>query len=1257
MFVDCPMEHSTCTLRIALLAAAALSASLAGAAEASPGTQVLVVGGGEDGDPAPVAQALLRSVETSSGAGLVVVFTGNYLARGELPSDSSKHRDAAETGFDAYLEVANSIRARGGQVFFLPGHRDYARKGRKGPRRLRKFLENELLGDDADEEDDDAVSVVPVADCAEPVVVELEDGVTVLAFVNSQWWMQDFTSDAKANQGCELKRRSQLGLAFEGVVKKYRTKRLIILSHHPIRSQGPFGGRIPAVDYVWPPVAGLFGVLGRTAGLVPQYASHPLYSSYIDTVHGSADKFGKIIFASGHDRSLQILNKDDQLQIVSGAGSAKTSHVGSPAEANEHTASVPGWAIITVAPDGEGQVALMEAGEAGASKLLFQRKLPALPRFEAESPEPAPLPTGPVESKYTRTSFGTTNFLEAFFLGRHYRDAYDLDLSFEPLILEQRGFTPIRVGGGAQTNSLRLVDPEGGQWSLRATTKDSSRFLPYPLGKIDFVRVVVDDAFTANHPGAALAVPPLAEAVGIYHTRPRLLFVPDQRALEPYRGYMSDEVALLERRPEELDEGTLPDHLGGRAGTKPVKYDSSTKVLEKLRDKPWKYSVDQENMLRARLLDMVIGDWDRHEDQWRWVRLTDEDGEKVFRPIPRDRDQAFAHYDGFVLALGRLAAPEIRVLGTFDDDIGDPTWLNYGARHIDSHFLNGLDRERWMAVAEEVKASLTDEIIAEAMTRFDPKAYALDGEIVARKLRNRRDKLIPAAEKFYEQLSEKVVVVGSDKKDLVYVRFEPEGPVQVEFRRGKKGPDAKPYYSRRFDPADTKEVHLYALAGKDEFVVFGEPHGKIRVRILGGRKKDLIRSEGSRHERVSAGNSISIYDLPNGLTVDPSIAVDDQRSTDAYRNQYDRKDPHYEPDKFGFIPGLLINPDDGVYLGGQLQTSHPGFKRSPFDVQHTFSAYFATATLGVVGGYDGLIPNSLFGLDQRLGLSGTTPQFTRNFFGITNDFVDPSMDRDVFRLRQSRVQLYYGPSETLDGGLWELGFHLEGYFINTENTAGRNIATLAAQDASLARALTDRYFVGGTAWLRLDSRDSPSFPERGVFGELFASGRVDLTEDGMTRNYDTHGLFGASVGGVFAFDRTARLVLSTRAQAQAIMGDYLFYWAPTLGANQLRAYNQEQLAGAITFSHSTDLRLDVIRISGGLPGSIGLAAAFDHGRVFDDSITSNTYHLSTGGTVYWNIAGLAGIGFSYHVGFDDPANQQRFMFLVGPLFSETGFRN
>jgi len=40
------------------------------------------------------------------------------------------------------------------------------------------------------------------------------------------------------------------------------------------------------------------------------------------------------------------------------------------------------------------------------------------------------------------------------------------------------------------------------------------------------------------------------------------------------------------------------------------------------------------------MLDLLIGDWDRHEDQWRW-KVEKTKKKNIYSPIPRDRDQVF----------------------------------------------------------------------------------------------------------------------------------------------------------------------------------------------------------------------------------------------------------------------------------------------------------------------------------------------------------------------------------------------------------------------------------------------------------------------------------------------------------------------------------------------------------------------------------------------------------------------------------------
>jgi hypothetical protein len=82
--------------------------------------------------------------------------------------------------------------------------------------------------------------------------------------------------------------------------------------------------------------------------------------------------------------------------------------------------------------------------------------------------------------------------------------------------------------------------------------------------------------------------------------------------------------------------------------------------------------------LNRRLFDILIGDWDRHEDQWRWGEFEKENG-VLYRPIPRDRDQAFTKFDGLIPKMITKVLPDIQ---SFESKIGDPAELSIAARNL-----------------------------------------------------------------------------------------------------------------------------------------------------------------------------------------------------------------------------------------------------------------------------------------------------------------------------------------------------------------------------------------------------------------------------------------------------------------------------------------------------------------------------------------------------------------------------------------------
>src|SRR5439155_1649161 len=81
---------------------------------------------------------------------------------------------------------------------------------------------------------------------------------------------------------------------------------------------------------------------------------------------------------------------------------------------------------------------------------------------------------------------------------------------------------------------------------------------------------------------------------------------------------------------------------------------------------------------------------------------------RVWRPIPRDRDQAFSRLDGFLPWLARYYHPDVVSFGrTYPDMVG----LNWDARALDRRLLTDLERPVWDSTAAALQVQLTDSVI------------------------------------------------------------------------------------------------------------------------------------------------------------------------------------------------------------------------------------------------------------------------------------------------------------------------------------------------------------------------------------------------------------------------------------------------------------------------------------------------------------------------------------------------------------------
>ncbi len=418
-------------------------------------------------------------------------------------------------------------------------------------------------------------------------------------------------------------------------------------------------------------------------------------------------------------------------------------------------------------------------------------------------------------------------WLHRALLGEHYRDLWATPLKVK--VLDLGGLTPVKMGGGYQTKSLRLKANDGTLYVFRSVNKDPKKVLPPEL-QDTFAADVVQDQISSSNPAGALVVDVLADALGVLHPKPSLVLMPDDVRLGQYREAFAGILGIFEAYPAAGPAGTT-----GFAGADKIV--GTIKLFETL-EKDNDNMVNAEALLTARLLDVFVGDWDRHVDQWRWVRFR-ENGRYVWYPIPRDRDQAFARFDGL---LPGIAAMSVTQFENFDDRFHDITSLTFSGRFVDRRLLVSLDRQAWERVADSVVLKLSDEVIAKAVANLPPEFYVKRGAWLAQALKSRRSGLQKAAEVYYRLVSDYVDVHFSDEPEEVEVqRLDDERVAVTAYQRqNAAGERGRELYRRTFLRDETEEIRLYLHGGDDQCVVRGEVETSIVVRVVGGNGNDRL---------------------------------------------------------------------------------------------------------------------------------------------------------------------------------------------------------------------------------------------------------------------------------------------------------------------------------------------------------------------------------------------------------------------------------
>ncbi|MEM9024199.1 MAG: hypothetical protein AAGB22_10680, partial [Bacteroidota bacterium] len=523
-----------------------------------------------------------------------------------------------------------------GPVYFVAGNKDWDNSGTKGYKNVlhqETFIENYLGNPEA---------FMPGNGCPGPIEVSVDESLTLI-FIDTQWWLHENEKSGE-DSPCGITTETDFLFLLNDAIRRNVRKKVIVVGHHPMSSTGPHGGKVSPRWHLLPGIGTIYAGYRSMVGNF-QDITNTKYRQLSKAVKNVFATHPELIYVSAHDRSLQYQKLGENHQVVSGSGSG-TSHVGKRKNtqfAYKHL----GFSRINQYEGGELWLEFWvpEEGQT-AGKLVYRQQLlkSAVQRQEERAEE---LATHQYADSTINTiasnGYPVKNFMKRGIFGFNYRKVWSdtvYNVPYFDLATEQGGMSIIKRGGGMQTRSLRMRNNKGEQWVLRSIEKYPESAIPPPL-RGTVAGDAVKDMISSSHPYAALVVPPMADAVGVYHTNPKLMYLPSDPRLGTYRQDMAKGLYIYEERAA----GNWENQPSFGNSKKLI---NTLDVIHKTQKNGDQY-VDQQQVLRSRLFDVILGDWDRHDDQWRWAKLKDEDGRTFYRPIPRDRDQAFFWSDGFVL--------------------------------------------------------------------------------------------------------------------------------------------------------------------------------------------------------------------------------------------------------------------------------------------------------------------------------------------------------------------------------------------------------------------------------------------------------------------------------------------------------------------------------------------------------------------------------------------------------------------------------
>lgn len=855
-----------------------------------------------------------------------------------------------------------------------------------------------------------------------------------------------------------------------------------------------------------------------------------------------------------------------------------------------------------------------------------------------------------------------------YLLGANYRDLWYTPIKVPVLDLGKYagGLTALEEGGNAQTRNLHLRGADGKRYVFRPVFKEVLQLPDEFKGTV--VEDIFADGLSASHPAATVLPNAFLRASGLLHAEPQLHVMPDDPKLAEFRKNFAGKLGTIEEFPEDPKEGK---GFGGA-----VDVIDSEDLLERINEDGTNM-FDARGLLTARLIDLLIGDNDRHPGQWKWARRSESDTARWIA-IPRDRDKAFVSYEGALLNMARIALPR---LVTYRDV--PQTASFYNAVNFDRRLLASLTRAEFDSTARFLQRVITDSVI-DAAIREMPREYQSIEPRLASRIRARRNNLRASADGYYRGLFNIADLHGADAPDRATIVRNQDGSIALKLQ--SKGVT---YFDRRFEPTDTKEIRLYLQGGADTAIVTGNVARSIPLWIVGGPGANVLLDSST----VGGKQRTRIYDhggQPDATVIVKAGDVAVDKKDEEPKEPKESKEPKepkdstgqkgeankdaqvkvgYDPDtawnrrpmvKFqgwemepfrdrgaSMRPTMTIATGRGLGIMPTLEITRRkyGFRQFPYASKTELDIGYSTALKGwdIELETDNRFESSRMFIATETGYSQV---IAGRWGGFGNDVALPD-DHDEVEARQQQYRFQPSLGWALSP-VTEFTMGPVFKYTTTDSTPNRLVSAI--------RPYGFRQFGQAGFQVRLLHESTRKVVSHGGTADELMSDdprsgfELDATAAVYPKMWDATSSFGtisAVVTSFITLPLPLSPVFATRIGGQQNFGDFPYFEAAFLGGRRsVRTLRRNELAGDAMLYGSAELRIPIAEFPLVLPLNTGVFGFADAGRVYMDGESPGGWHRGMGGG-FW--LGVLKSSTSLSVTFTDQRDR-KVMLGVGFIF-------